>query len=50
MAQQVESEWAKQVLEWWIEHADAALLDGRARREHAFGADARIGDTVSHAA
>lgn len=36
MAQQVESEWAKQVLEWWIEHADAALLDGRARREHAF--------------
>lgn len=28
--------WAKGVLDWWIEHADAALLDGRSRREFAF--------------
>ncbi len=37
MAQTVDPEWAQQVLEWWIEHADAALRrEGRNRREHSF--------------
>ncbi|MDT7545800.1 MAG: hypothetical protein QOE99_1910 [Actinomycetota bacterium] len=36
MAQTVDPAWAKEVLNWWVTHADAALLDGRIRREHAF--------------
>ncbi len=36
MAQKVDPEWAKQVLDWWVEHADAALSDGRRGREHEF--------------
>ena len=36
MAQQVNSEWAKQVLEWWVTNADAALRQGQNRRPHTF--------------
>lgn len=36
MAQTVDPQWAKQVLDWWVEHADAALKDGKSRREHEF--------------
>lgn len=36
MAQTVDPAWAKEVLDWWVEHADAALLDGKSRRELAF--------------
>lgn len=36
MAQTVDPAWAKEVLDWWVEHADAALLDGKSRREFAF--------------
>lgn len=32
----VEPGWATEVLEWWIEHADAALMSGRSRREYSF--------------
>jgi len=36
MAQSVDPQWAKQVLDWWVQQADAALMDGRTRREHEF--------------
>lgn len=36
MVQTVDSIWAKEVLDWWVEHADAALLEGRSRREFTF--------------
>lgn len=37
MPQYVDPAWAKEVLRWWVEHADAALSDGRSRpREFAF--------------
>jgi uncharacterized protein (TIGR02391 family) len=36
MTQTVDPEWAKQVLEWWIKHGDAALMYGRTRREFEF--------------
>ncbi len=36
VAERVDPEWAKEVLEWWVEHADAALTAGRGRREHSF--------------
>lgn len=36
MAQRVDPEWAKQVLEWWVTNADAALREGRSRREYEF--------------
>lgn len=36
MAQTVDPAWAKEVLDWWVTHADAALLDGKSRREFAF--------------
>lgn len=34
--QQIDAEWAKKVLEWWIQHGDAALTLGRRSREFAF--------------
>ena len=37
MPQTVDPMFAQEVLEWWIEHADEALKDGRSgRREHEF--------------
>lgn len=36
MPQRVDPEWAKQVLDWWVAHADAALREGKPRREHEF--------------
>lgn len=36
MPERVEPEWAKQVLDWWVEHADAALTSGRRGREYSF--------------
>lgn len=37
MPQTVDPTFAQEVLEWWIEHADEALKDGRSgRREHEF--------------
>ncbi|HEU5270295.1 MAG TPA: TIGR02391 family protein [Jatrophihabitans sp.] len=36
MPQRVDPAWAKEVLEWWVAHADAALMDGRGRREFQF--------------
>ncbi len=36
MAQTVDPDWAKEVLDWWVTHADAALLEGKSRREYAF--------------
>lgn len=36
MPQRVDPVWAKGVLDWWVEHADAALLEGRTRREFTF--------------
>lgn len=36
MPQTVDPEWANEVLDWWIEHADVALSDGRRGREFEF--------------
>ena len=36
VSQSIDLEWAKQVLDWWVEHADAALSDGRRGREYEF--------------
>ena len=36
MSQSVDPAWAKEVLDWWVEHADAALREGKTRREHEF--------------
>lgn len=37
MPQHVDPAWAREVLEWWVEHADEALSEGRSRpREFAF--------------
>lgn len=36
MPQSVDPAWAKEVLDWWVEHANAALMDGRSRREYSF--------------
>ena len=36
MAQQVDPEWAKEVLEWWVKHADAALTRTNDRRDLTF--------------
>lgn len=36
MPQSVDPAWAKEVLEWWITHADAALSYGRNGREFSF--------------
>jgi len=36
MPQRVDPAWAKEVLDWWVEHADAALTNGRSSREFAF--------------
>jgi uncharacterized protein (TIGR02391 family) len=36
MPQKVDPVWAKAVLGWWVEHANAALEDGKNRREYSF--------------
>lgn len=36
MTQKVDPEWAARVLEWWVEHADAALKNRDGRREYQF--------------
>lgn len=36
MPQRVEAEWATEVLQWWVKHADEALTTSRGRREHSF--------------
>ncbi|KRF14173.1 TIGR02391 family protein [Nocardioides sp. Soil796] len=36
MPQTVDPTWAKEVLDWWVKHADAALMEGRDRREFQF--------------
>lgn len=32
----VDPDWAKEVLDWWVQHGDDALLAGRTRREFTF--------------
>jgi hypothetical protein len=36
MPESVDPAWAKEVLEWWIEHGDAALTNNRGVREFTF--------------
>ena len=46
MVQSVDPAWAKEVLDWWVEHANAALMDGRSRREFSFCVSGPRTDTM----